>query len=428
MTVATTPGAPSVQIEPKSPLEKVAGISPAILTEIRSHIARELASLTALRRDLHAHPELAFAEHRTSQVVQKELAALGIAFKAGLAKTGVVGYLPSTTGNDASSVGLRADMDALPIEEATGKPYSSTCPGVMHACGHDGHTTMLIGAARVLKALSHRPNAVSFVFQPAEENGGGGHVMCQEGVLKGQHGGGIGAPIRCMFGQHGWPAIKLGTVWTTPGPVLANTDDFYITIKGIQAHGAYPHLGRDTIVCGSAIVTALQTIASRNVAPLESVVVTVGQFHAGTATNIIPQTAKLIGTVRTLSAAIKAIAKERLFALVEHTAKAHGCEAEINWVDGYPATINDDALTELFFNLASSAIGNDRVGLLPEPSMGGEDFAFYGQEVPACFFMLGLKPAGIDRPPALHQPDFDFNDEALALGIEMLVVAAVGAE
>lgn len=415
-----------MHIEPK-PSSASSGVSSALLAEIRAHIARELASLTALRHELHAHPELAFHENRTSKVVQKELAALGIPFKAGLAKTGVVGYLPSTGGNNTSSVGLRADMDALPIEEATGKPYSSTCPGVMHACGHDGHTTMLIGAARVLKALSQRPHAVTFVFQPAEENGGGGHVLCEQGVLKGEAGGGIGPRIRCMFGQHGWPSLDVGTVWTKPGAVLANTDDFYITIKGVQAHGAYPHQGRDTIVCGAAIVTALQTIASRNVGPLDSVVVTVGQFLAGTATNIIPQEAKLVGTVRTLSAQTKAIAKERLFALVEHTAKAHGCEAEINWVDGYPATINDAALTERFVMLAKNAVGEDRVGLLPEPSMGGEDFAFYGQQVPACFFMLGLKPPGAARFPSLHQPDFDFNDNALALGIEMLVLAAVGA-
>ncbi len=415
-----------MHIEPK-PSSASSGVSSALLAEIRAHIARELTSLTALRHELHAHPELAFHENRTSKVVQKELAALGIAFKAGLAKTGVVGYLPSTGGNNTSSVGLRADMDALPIEEATGKPYSSTCPGVMHACGHDGHTTMLIGAARVLKALSQRPHAVTFVFQPAEENGGGGHVLCEQGVLKGEAGGGIGPRIRCMFGQHGWPSLDVGTVWTKPGAVLANTDDFYITIKGVQAHGAYPHQGRDTIVCGAAIVTALQTIASRNVGPLDSVVVTVGQFLAGTATNIIPQEAKLVGTVRTLSAQTKAIAKERLFGLVEHTAKAHGCEAEINWVDGYPATINDAALTERFVMLAKSAVGEDRVGLLPEPSMGGEDFAFYGQQVPACFFMLGLKPPGAARFPSLHQPDFDFNDNALALGIEMLVLAAVGA-
>lgn len=415
-----------MHIEPK-PSSAFSGVSSAILAEIRAHIARELASLTALRHELHAHPELAFHENRTSKVVQKELAALGIPFKAGLAKTGVVGYLPSTGGNNTSSVGLRADMDALPIEEATGKPYSSTCPGVMHACGHDGHTTMLIGAARVLKALSQRPHAVTFVFQPAEENGGGGHVLCEQGVLKGEAGGGIGPRIRCMFGQHGWPSLDVGTVWTKPGAVLANTDDFYVTVKGVQAHGAYPHQGRDTIVCGAAIVTALQTIASRNVGPLDSVVVTVGQFLAGTATNIIPQEAKLVGTVRTLSAQTKAIAKERLFALVEHTAKAHGCEAEINWVDGYPATINDAALTERFVMLAKNAVGEDRVGLLPEPSMGGEDFAFYGQQVPACFFMLGLKPPGAARFPSLHQPDFDFNDNALALGIEMLVLAAVGA-
>lgn len=400
--------------------------------QIRAQIQGVLKDVTTLRRDLHAHPELAFEEHRTSKVIQAELTRLNIPFKAGLARgTGVVAHLAPTTNptsgaaKDLPAVALRADIDALPIQEQTKTPYASCTTGIMHACGHDGHTAMLLGAARVLSQLSHRPQPVTFVFQPAEEHGGGGQVLCQEGIMKGSAGGGIGPAIGRIYGQHGWPSVPLHTVASRKGPMLANTDDFYVTVRGVQAHGAYPHQGRDPILAGAQIVTALQSIASRSVGPLDSVVCTVGQFHAGTATNIIPETAQLVGTVRTLSMETKAIVKQRFFEIVEGTAAAFGCKAEIDWQDGYPVTFNDFGLTDTFFDIARSTLGTARVQELAEPTMGGEDFSFYGQHVPACFFMLGLKPAGAGQMPSLHQPDFDFNDEALATGIEMFVNLAL---
>ncbi|CAG1001824.1 amidohydrolase [Phycisphaerales bacterium] len=391
-------------------------------TPLKKLIAEELPALIRLRHDLHRHPELSMKEERTSRLVQRELAAAGIEFKAGLAGgTGVLGYLPATepVKGERPTVALRADMDALPIEEQTGKEYSSTCKGVMHACGHDGHTTILLGAARVL-AKSKRPRPVTLVFQPAEEGGGGGDLMCREGVLGGKGVGGLGEPVGRIYGLHGWPTIEVGKVATRPGPLLASTDDFVVTVNGVQSHGAYPHFGNDPIVASAHIITALQTIASRNVGPLDSVVVTVGQINAGTANNIIPETVTFIGTVRTLNADTRALAKRRFYEIVEGTAHSLGCEAVIDWHEGYPITENEPEATERFFGVARGALGADRVELVESATMGGEDFSYYGRHVPACFFFLGLRPRGAKGYPTLHQPDFDFNDEALPVGIEMM--------
>jgi hippurate hydrolase len=394
---------------------------------IRSLIAAELPSLVELRHDLHRHPELSYQEHRTSEVVQRELAALGIEFKAGMGKgTGVIAHLPATTPTDRPSVALRADMDALPIEEQTGKPYSSCNPGVMHACGHDGHTTILIGAARILSKID-RPRPVTFIFQPAEEGGGGGEVMCNEGALAGEGRGGLGPPVDSIFGLHGWPTFEVGHVATRPGPLLAATDDFVVTVRGTQAHGAYPQYSADPIVAAAHIITALQTIVSRNVGPLESVVVTVGAIHGGTADNIIPETVRFIGTMRTLSKSMRILGKKRFYEVVEGTAKSLGCTAEIAWHEGYPITANDPASTERFFEIARATLGEDRVDTVDNPTMGGEDFSYYGDHAKACFFFLGLKPKGARHFPTLHQPDFDFNDDALSTGIEMMVALATRA-
>ena len=419
---------------------------------IETFIAEELVELKAIRRDLHSHPELSFQERRTAGVVARELAKLGIAHKVGLGAdmgaggsasitdittdrsgTGIVGYLPASTaeGNKLTAVGLRADMDALPILEATGKEYSSVNPGVMHACGHDGHTTMLIGAARVLSRM-HRPRPVTFVFQPAEEGGGGAEVMCKQGCLEGGEvgspQGGIGNPVGAMFGLHGWPTFDVGRVASKAGPLLAATDEVEITIIGTQAHGAYPHFGNDPIVAAAHVVVALQTVASRNVGPLDSVVVTVGKIEAGTASNIIPERASMLVTVRTLRAATRALAKERVLAIVQGTAAALGCRAEITYNQGYPATINDSGATEEFFAIAGSVIGVDATERIEQATMGGEDFAYYGQAVPACFFFLGLKPADAATCPTLHQPDFDFNDEAIETGVRLMCELATRAE
>jgi len=394
-------------------------------SDLKQRIADDLASLTALRHDLHACPELGYREHQTSARIQQELTGAGVAFKAGLAGTGVLAHLPATEtprpGAPRGAVALRADIDALPIEEATGKPWASTNPGLMHACGHDGHTTILLGAAR---ALAHvpRPRPVTFIFQPAEEGGAGARAMCEAGALGGEEAGGLGPPVEAIFGLHGWPSVTVGEVATRPGPLLASTDEFHITVRGVGGHAAYPHQARDPIVAAAAVITALQTIASRTVSPVEAVVCTVGRIRGGTANNVIPGEVELDGTTRALTDATRALARQRLFDLAEHTARAHGCEAEVQWHEGYPVTRNDAALTDRFFDVARRALGDDRVRLTPSPTMGGEDFSYYGQRICACFFLLGIVPEGHDPAlvPQLHQPDFDFNDDAIPLGIELM--------
>ena len=389
---------------------------------LRDIVQAELPELVAIRHDLHRHPELGYEEDRTSGVVQRELTAAGVAFKAGVARTGVVAHLPATERTDRPAVALRADMDALPIVEATGRPYASCRPGVMHACGHDGHTTILIGVARALSRVPRRPNPVTLLFQPAEEGGAGGERMCDEGALLGDEGGGLGPRVGSVFGLHGWPQLPLGTVATRPGPLLAATDDFVVKVRGVGGHAAFPHLARDPVVAAAHVVTALQTLASRSASPLDSVVCTVGRIAGGCANNVIPPEVELVGTVRTLRAETRRMARERFFAIVEATAAAFGCRAEIDWQDGYPATVNDADLTERFFAVARDALGAERVALAPEPVMGGEDFSYYGRHVPACFYMLGLLAPGADPAavPLLHQPEFDFNDDAIATGVEMM--------
>jgi len=392
---------------------------------IDARIAAELPSLVALRRDLHAHPELSYQEERTSRVVQSELAAAGVEFRAGIAGTGVLGYLPASEGavRGLGAVALRADMDALPIVEQTGRPYASVNPGVMHACGHDGHTTILLGAARVL-ARSHRPRPVAFVFQPAEEGGGGADRMCREGVLAGEAKGGLGAPVERIFGLHGWPTFAVGKVASKVGPLLAATDDFIVTVRGTQSHGAYPQYGTDAIVAAAHVITALQTIVSRNTGPLDSLVITVGAINAGTANNIIPEAVRFIGTVRTLRAETKAVARRRLFEIVEGVSASMGCAAEVQWHDGYPVTHNDPGATGAFFETARATLGAANVETIEQATMGGEDFSFYGHHVPACFYLLGLLPAGATSAPTLHQPDFDFNDDAIPVGVRMMCALA----
>jgi amidohydrolase len=386
---------------------------------LRELISHELPDLIGVRRDLHRHPELGYAEKRTSGVVAREMERIGVRYVAGLARgTGVVAHLPATApgGNEQKAVAFRADMDALPIEEQTGLEYSSVHAGVMHACGHDGHTANLIGLARVLSKME-RPRPVTLVFQPAEEGGGGGRLMCEEGVLDGRV---LGPAVGEIYGLHGWPQYPVGVVGTRPGPLLAATDNFVVTVRGVQSHAAYPQVSADPIVASAQCITALQTIASRNVGPLESIVVTVAMIQAGTARNIIPQTAKFVGTIRTLTPEVRVLAKKRFYEIVEGVAAAMGCRAAIDWEEGYPVTRNDAGATERFFEVARATLGGERVALVPEPTMGGEDFSYYGQHVPACFFVLGVKPKGVTSYPSLHQPEYDFNDDALATGMEVM--------
>jgi len=371
-----------------------------------------------LRHTIHQSPELRYQERETAKLVRDELSVIGVEHVGDLAGgTGVLGHIP---GGDGAPVALRADMDALPITERTGKPYASQTPGVMHACGHDGHTAMLLGAARVLKQLD-LPRPVTLVFQPAEEGGAGGKRMVEDGALDGSL---LGPKVEEIFGLHGWPDAPLGCVGSIPGPMLASTDELRITITGSQAHGAMPHQGVDPILAAAHVVTALQSIVSRNTDPLDSVVVTVGTFHGGTAINVIPEAVELTGTVRTLTAENRAMAARRVTETAQGVAQAMGCQATVEIIEGYPVTVNDTGLVERVHRIAAGALGAERVVPLDRPVMGGEDFSFYGACARACFFTLGLCPAG-ETYPLLHTPEFDFNDDAAATGIEMLVRCAV---
>ncbi|MBL0927547.1 MAG: amidohydrolase [Phycisphaerales bacterium] len=386
---------------------------------LRARVAEILPRVRAIRHDLHRHPEVMFTEQRTSGVVQRELADLRIEHRAGLAGgTGVVGWLPATASPAAArTVALRADMDALPIHEETGRPYASQTPGVMHACGHDGHTAMLLGAARVLAASPERPHNVLLVFQPAEEGGAGGEKMCADGAISGRL---LGRPADCIYGLHGWPDVPVGAVATRDGPLLAATDEFHLTIRVRGAHAAYPHLSVDPVVVAAHIVTALQTIVARRVNPIDAAVVTVGAIHAGHANNVIPETCEMNGTLRSLTDTNRALLETEFKRIVSGVAASLGAEAALDWQPGYPVTHNHPAATARFRTIARRALGDSRVLEREHPTMGGEDFSFYGRHVPASFFFLGLHPGDASPPVNLHTPRFDFNDDALPLGVEML--------
>jgi amidohydrolase len=313
-------------------------------------------------------------------------------------------------------------MDALPILEDTGVEYASECPGIMHACGHDGHTSILLGAARVL-SQSERRNSVLFVFQPAEEGGAGGEAMCVDGVLDGKV---IGPPADRIFGLHGYPQGELSNVYTRNGALLAAASQFEIEVRGKGAHAAYPHLGIDPIVVASHIVTALQTVASRSVDPLDSIVVTVGKLDGGVAHNVIPEAAVLSGTLRSLNDATNQIGIDKIGSISRGVAEGFGAMASVKWVGAYPVTYNDPATTDRVRQAVVQVLGPERLHEEPNPSMGGEDFSFYGRRVPASFFFLGLRPTGVERMPLLHSPQFNFNDDALSSGIEMMVALANG--
>ncbi|MCK6591165.1 MAG: amidohydrolase [Fimbriimonadaceae bacterium] len=377
-----------------------------------------------LRHDLHAHPELAYQERRTSAVVERELAAAGVESVAGLAGgTGVLGWLPATD-NPASAptIALRADMDALPIHEATGKPYASQHEGVMHACGHDGHTSILLGAARTLAHSTRRPNNVLLLFQPAEEGGAGGQKMVQDGVLSGKV---LGKPADMIFGLHGWTTLPLGKLATRVGPMMAATNTFEVVLEGRGGHAAAPHTTRDPIAAAAYLVTALQSLASRNADPLDSLVVTVGQIDGGSAVNIIPEFARIRGTVRTLLPETRATIAQRFREVCEGVAQAFGMTASIDWVEGYPVTSNHATAVGRFMEVVGEELGTDSVSDQGEQTMGGEDFSFYGTECPACFFQLGLIPPGEDGYASVHTPQFDFNDDAIPYGIRAMVALAV---
>jgi amidohydrolase len=393
---------------------------------LRALIAEELPGAIACRRDLHMHPEIGYEERRTAEVIRSHLTASGVSFRGGLAGgTGTLAHLPGR--DQRSSIALRADIDALPIDEEGTQTWRSTIPGRMHACGHDGHTSILLTTARVLARIAKEsglPRSVTLLFQPAEEGGAGGRRMCEDGCLDGTV---IGPKVERIYGLHGWPALDVGTVGTRAGALFACSDRLEIVVRGEGAHAAFPHFSRDPIVAGAAIVTALQSILGRNVDPLEPAVVSVTTFHGGSAMNVIPPSVTLTGTARALSAATRDLVERRIGEISRAVAEAHGCTAQATYTRGYPVTANDANEAARFNRLATRVLGAERNQPLERPVMGGEDFSFYAERVPACFFALGLRRPGAAMP-ALHHPLFDFNDDAIALGVEMFCRLALDEE
>jgi hippurate hydrolase len=366
-------------------------------------IVRHADELTAIRRDLHMHPELLFEEARTSEIVARELTRLGYSVTRGLAGTGVVGTLRN--GTSRRSIGLRADMDALPITETTGLPYASRNPGKMHACGHDGHTTTLLGAARHLAESRIFDGTVHLIFQPAEEDVSGAKRMIEEGLF-------ARFPCDAVFAFHNWPGAPVGQVQLKSGAMMASVDLATVTIKGIGGHGAVPHRAVDPVIAGAAVVMALQTIVSRNIDPGEAAVITVGAFNAGNSSTIIPETAHLDIGIRSCSKAVRDQLASRIPALIEDQCAAFGCTADIDYQFSYPPTINSAAETEFTRNVAASM--EPGVVDLEKPFMVAEDFAYMLEKAPGCYFMVGNGDESGRR--MLHDPGYDFNDELLIKG------------
>ena len=393
-------------------------MAPMLSTErLRQLITEESPRAVAFRRDLHMHPELGYEETRTAQKIRAALDDAGVKHADGLAGgTGTLGHLPGVA---THAVALRADIDALPIDEEGTPAWKSTVPGRMHACGHDGHATILVTTARVLARIAQEaplPRPITFVFQPAEEGGAGGRRMCDDGCLDGTV---IGPRVERIYGLHGWPGFALGVVGTKPGPLFACSDRFEITITGEGSHAAFPHYSRDPVVAAAQVILALQTIVSRNVDPLDSAVVSATIVRAGSAMNVIPPCATIAGTARALTPEIRDLVERRFGEVSRAAAAVHGCQADAKYIRGYPVTHNDVRETERFERIARSALGDSRVKPFERPVMGGEDFSYYAERVPSCFFMLGLLNAGQANMPSLHHPRFDFNDDAIATGVEL---------
>ncbi len=371
------------------------------------------ADMRAWRHHLHAHPETAFEETATSAFVADRLRAFGLEVHTGLAGTGVVGVLRH--GDGAAAIGLRADLDALHIHEQSGVAHASTHAGRMHACGHDGHTTMLLGAAHAMAQRRNFAGTAYFIFQPAEENEGGGRVMVAEGLFD-------RFPMQAVYGMHNWPELPLGTIALREGPLMGAYDVFEVVATGRGAHAAMPHLGRDPMPFAAHLVNALQTIVARNLHPLEAGVVSVTQVHGGDTWNVIPQEVALRGTVRSFLPAVQDLMERRMGEIVAGLAATFDVTATLRYERRYPATINTPAETRHALAAATALLGADRVDTDPTPSMGSEDFAFMLQAKPGCYVWLG----GSRGPgtPNLHNPHYDFNDDALAIGASYWVTLA----
>ncbi len=365
--------------------------------------------VAAWRRDIHAHPELNFDVFRTAALVKEKLEAFGCdEVVTGLGRTGVVGIIHGRLGK-GETVGLRADMDALPLTETTGKAYQSTAAGKMHACGHDGHTAMLLGAAKYLAETRNFAGSIAVIFQPAEEGGGGGNEMVKDGMME-------RFAIARVFGMHNMPGLPVGQFAIRPGPIMASTAEFTITVVGRGGHAAMPHGTIDPIVIASQLVGALQTIVSRSSDPIESLVVSVTKFHAGDAYNIIPNQAEIAGTVRTLKKEMGALARERIHGICAGLAAAHNAEIRVDYDANYPVTVNEPEQTVVAGDVAAEIAGERNVHRAIPPVMGGEDFSYMLEARPGAFIFIGNGDTA-----NLHNPGYDFNDEVIPHGISYWV-------
>jgi amidohydrolase len=377
---------------------------------IRSAIKDLVPDARAWRREIHQNPELMYDVEGTAAFVAERLRAFGCdEVKTAIGRTGVVGVIHGAKGSSERAIGLRADMDALPIEEETNLPYRSKIPGKMHACGHDGHTAMLLGAAQRLAQTRDFDGKAVVIFQPAEEGGAGAMAMIDDGLMD-KFG------IEQVYGMHNMPALPVGSFSLRKGPTMAAADEITIIVEGRGGHGAMPHQGIDPVLIGAQIVTALQTIASRNVDPLDSCVVSVTRFEAGTANNIIPQSAWLNGTVRTLKAATRDAVEKRIHEIVAGVAAAGGATARVEYRRGYPPTVNHGAQTDFAAEVARKVAGDSHVDANTAPSMGAEDFSFMLEARPGAFIFIGNGDSAM-----LHHPAYDFNDEVLPYGMSYWV-------
>jgi amidohydrolase len=371
---------------------------------IVNRVADLYGEIAAWRHDLHAHPELLYDVHRTAASVADKLKSFGCdEVVTGIGRTGVVGIV---RGRDAGAkvIGLRADMDALPLEEETGLPYRSSVPGRMHACGHDGHTAMLLGAAKYLAETRNFAGTAVMIFQPAEEGGAGGLAMVKDGLM-------TRFGVEEVYGMHNYPGLAVGEFAIRPGAIMAAADHIAIELHGKGGHAARPHLAIDTVLVGAQIVNQLQSIVARNVDPLEAAVVSICMFRAGHTDNVIPQHAKLRGTARSLSAEVRALLQKRVREVVEGTAALYGAKAEISYATGYPVVVNHKRQTSFAAAVAQDIVGADKVDTDVAPVMGAEDFAFMLQERPGAFIFVGNGDSA-----GLHHPAYDFNDDVIPIG------------
>ena len=375
-------------------------------------ILADAAAVAAIRRDIHAHPELCFQEERTADVIAKALTDWGIPIHRGMGKTGVVGIVKN--GNSPRAVGLRADIDALPMTEHNTFAHASRHAGKMHACGHDGHTAMLLAAAKHLSRHRNFDGTVYLVFQPAEEGGGGAREMIKDGLFD-------KFPMEAMFGVHNWPGMKVGAFGVNPGAMMASSNEFNITIRGRGAHAAMPHLGIDPVPVACQMVMAFQTIITRNRRPIDPGVISVTMIHGGEATNVVPDMCQIRGTVRTFSMETLDMIEARMAVVAEHTCAAFGASCDFKFTRNYPPTVNHPAETEFIKRVLGGVVGASNVHAF-EPTMGAEDFSFFLQAIPGCYFVIG-NGEGEHRdgghglgPCMLHNPSYDFNDDLIPLG------------